>query len=217
LLEWAESADAWIVEDEYDGVFRYDGTRPMPLAALDTRGRVCAIGSFSVTTFPAVRIGYLVAPPWLVDAFTAAKLVADRQTSMLEQAILAEFMFDGHYGRHVARMHEVYAERRDRLVAAVDSWLGVRVATPACGMHALLRLPDGADDVAASETIARSGYLARPLSPLCHTEPQKGFVLGFAVARREENEPAVRTIAKALDVRGWAKPRVHRAARDVPG
>ncbi len=217
LLEWAESADAWIVEDEYDGVFRYDGSRPTPLAALDTRGRVCTIGSFSVTTFPAVRIGYLVAPPGLVDAFIAAKSIADRQSSTLEQAVLAEFIFDGHYGRHLARMQEVYVERRDRLVIALDSWLGVNVAAPPCGMHALLPVPQGRDDVAASETIARAGFHARPLSPLCHAKSQRGLVLGFAVARRDENEPAVRAIAKALNVQGRAKPRVHRAGRDVPG
>ena len=217
LLAWAEAADAWIVEDEYDGIFRYEGARPTPLAALDTRGRVCAVGSFSVTTFPAVRIGYLVSPPGLVDAFIAAKSVADRQTSTLEQAILAEFIFDGHYARHVARMHEVYAERRDRLVTTLESWLGVRVAKPASGMHALLPLSDERDDVAVSETIAGSGYLARPLRPLYQAAPRRGLILGFAVAQPAEHEQAVRAIARALDVRGRAKPRVHRAARDVPG
>jgi GntR family transcriptional regulator/MocR family aminotransferase len=217
LLAWAEAADAWIVEDEYDGVFRYDGSRPKPLAALDTRGRVCSVGSFSVTTFPAVRIGYLVSPPGLVDAFIAAKSVADRQTSTLEQAILAEFIFDGHYARHLTRMQDVYAERRERLVTALDSWLGARVATPPAGMHLTLPLAEGQNDVAASERIARSGFHARPLSTLYQGAPRSGLVLGFAVARREENERAVRAIARALDAKGRARPRLHRAARDVPG
>jgi GntR family transcriptional regulator/MocR family aminotransferase len=217
LLAWAEAADAWIVEDEYDGIFRYDGSRPRPLAALDTRGRVCSVGSFSVTTFPAVRIGYLVSPPGLVDAFIAAKSVADRQTSTLEQAILAEFIFDGHYARHLTRMQEVYAERRERLVVALDSWLGVRVEAPPSGMHLTLPLAEGQSDVGASERIARSGHHARPLSTLYQGTPRSGLVLGFAVARREENERAVRAIARALDARGRARPRLHRAARDVPG
>ena len=115
LLAWADEADAWIVEEEYDGVFRYDGRHPTPLRALDRAERVTYIGTFSQTIYPALRIGYVIAPPALVDAFVAAKATADRQTGIFEQAILAEFIFDGHYGRHRTRMQAIYAERSRRL------------------------------------------------------------------------------------------------------
>jgi GntR family transcriptional regulator / MocR family aminotransferase len=218
LLRWAGERDAWIVEDEYDGAFRYDGKGPAALASIDGSGRVVWIGSFSVTIFPAVRIGYLVAPSGLVDAFVAAKSVSDRQTSTLDQAVLAEFMYDGHYGRHIGRMREIYAERRDRLAAAVESSLGIAIERPTSGLHALLRLPAEVDDVAASAAASQGGVVARPLSPLYGGAARPGFVLGFAIARPAETEHAVRVLARALQASsGTIKPRLHRAAREVPG
>jgi len=218
LLDWADAADAWIVEDEYDGVFRYDGKTVQPIAALDGDRRVVSIGSFSVTTFPAVRIGYLVAPTGLVDAFVAAKSIADRQTSTLDQAVLAEFMYGGHYLRHVNRMRDVYAERRERLVSGLETASGLRLELPRAGLHALLRLPEGSNDCVISEAALQAGVVARPLSPLYRRAPQNGLVLGFAVAKPVEAEPALRALVAALRSRiPGMRARAHRAAREIPG
>jgi GntR family transcriptional regulator/MocR family aminotransferase len=218
LLQWAEDADAWIVEDEYDGVFRYDGTEPTPIASLDAAGRVIWIGSFSATMFPAMRIGYLVAPARLIDAFVAAKSTADRQGSTLDQAVLAEFMYEGHYVRHVNLMREVYAERRKRLLSTLETSIGVTIEPPSAGMHAIFPLPDGVDDAAVSHAANAAGVTAPALSQYYRGAPKKGLVLGFAVADAASTAAGVRSLAKAL--RETTKPaarRIPRAALDVPG
>jgi GntR family transcriptional regulator/MocR family aminotransferase len=218
LLQWADEADAWIVEDEYDGVFRYDGTEPTPIASLATSGRVVWVGSFSATMFPALRIGYLVAPARLIDAFVAAKSTADRQGSTLDQAVLAEFMYEGHYGRHVKQMREVYAERRKRLLSAIETSLGVALLPPDAGMHAIFPLPDTANDVAVSQAARAAGVAAPALSMSYRGTPKNGLVLGFAVADAAATAAGVRALAKTLreTMKATFKPAT-RAATDVPG
>lgn len=218
LLRWADEADAWIVEDEYDGVFRYDGKEPAPIASLDASGRVVWIGSFSATTFPAMRIGYLVAPERLIDAFVAAKSTADRQGSTLDQAVLAEFMYEGHYGRHVKAMRELYAERCRRLLSAIETSLGVAISPPDAGMHAILPLPDAADDVAVSQAARAAGVAAPALSMSYRGTPKKGLVLGFAVADAAATAAGVRALTKTLrETMSATFKRIPRAALDVPG
>jgi len=218
LLDWADAADAWIVEDEYDGIFRYDDRVPRAIASLDGHKRVVSIGSFSVSTFPAMRIGYLIAPPGLVDAFVAAKSIADRQTSTLDQAVLAEFMYGGHYLRHLNRMREVYAERRERLVSGLETATGLAAELPAAGLHVLLPLPDGSNDSAISQAAFHAGVVARPLSPLYRRTPKSGLVLGFAVAKPADAEPALRALVSALRATiPGTRARAHRAAREIPG
>lgn len=180
LLAWAQAADAWIVEDEYDGVFRYDGKQPRSLRALDGSDRVIAIGSFSVTTFPAIRLGYIVAPPALVDAFAAAKATADRQASLLEQAILADFIYDGHFAKYRKMMETVYAGRQSALIDRIAALGGPPVARAASGLHVVLPLGCGIDDGAVSRAARDAGVLAPPLSRHYLGEgARKGLVLGF--------------------------------------
>jgi GntR family transcriptional regulator/MocR family aminotransferase len=214
LLAWADEADAWIVEDEYDGVFRYDTRKPEPLRALDRAERVLWTGSFSVTTFPALRIGYLVAPAKLVDAFVAAKATADRQTSTFEQAILADFMYEGHYTRHLRRMQEVYAERQARVGRALGDHSGLRPAEAASGLHLVVPLEAGTDDARIAARAAAEGVVAPPLSRYYVSDaPQPGLLLGFGLASAAVTDSAVRRLARHL-------PRartLHRASRDLPG
>src|SRR5262249_51914768 len=111
LLEWARTSNALIFEDDYDSEYRYEG-RPVPaLQGLDAEGLVLFAGSFSKVMFPSLRLGYLVIPPDLVSYFAAAKSVTSRHAPLLEQAVLCDFISEGHFGRHLRRMREVYAER----------------------------------------------------------------------------------------------------------
>jgi len=220
LLRWADDADAFVVDDEYDGLFRYDGARTEPLRALDAANRVISIGSFSIRTFPGLRIGYLVAPPQLVDAFVAAKAAADRQTSSFDQAILAEFLYDGHYHRHRTRMQAIYAERGARLVNVVRETTGIRIAAPRCGLHVVVPLPQNADDRALSLRAADAGVIAPPLSSL-YLRPtlRRGLLLGFGVADTRAIERHVPALARCLapTLRSRAVRPLPRAARELPG
>lgn len=140
LLEWAKQADAVILEDDYDGEFRYDGRPVESVQGIDREGRVVYTGTFSRTIFPALRIGYLVAPKRLVPAFAAAKWLCDRHTATLEQDTLAEFLESGAYERHLARTRRVNASRRRALLEAIAENLGgrVRVTGAGAGAHVVL-------------------------------------------------------------------------------
>jgi len=206
LLAWADDADAWIVEDDYEDIFRYDGLDPSPLLSTATNDRVILIGSFSLSTFPALRIGYIIAPRPLVDAFVAAKGAIDRQGATVDQAVLAEFVLEGHHIRHLRRMSAEYAERREALARAVAQYLpNVPFAPPQAGLHALLRL-DGRDDEALASAASRHGVSVTPLSPLYldRERPRgNGLLLGFAVASPGEIRLGVRKLRDAfVDVRG---------------
>jgi len=221
LLRWADDADALVVEDEYDGAFRYDGQRPEPLRALDRADRVIATGSFSMTTFPGLRVGYLVAPLQLVDAFVAAKAAADRQTSSFEQATLAEFIYDGHYQRHRTRMQAIYAERRTRLVELMHELTGIEIAPAQAGLHVVVPLPSSIDDRALSLRAADAGVIAPPLSTHYLTPAaRRGLLLGFGVAdvrSIEKSAPVLaRCIASVTARPGTVRP-LPRAARELPG
>ncbi|MBV8371607.1 MAG: PLP-dependent aminotransferase family protein [Candidatus Eremiobacteraeota bacterium] len=221
VLRWADESDAWIVEDEYDGVVRYDGMRPETLRALDRSDRVIYTGSFSTTTFPGLRIGFLIAPPPLVGAFIAAKAVADRQTSSFDQAILAEFIYDGHYHRHRARMQAIYAERQARLIERLRELAGIEIAPTASGLHIVVPLPPSTDDRALSLRAQDAGVIAPPLSQQYLTSPaRRGLLLGFGVAGLAAIERAVPPLARCL-AQVAQRPRalrpLPRAARELPG
>ena len=205
LLAWAEAADAWIVEDDYEDIFRFEGEDPPPLRSTVTTDRVILIGSFSMSTFPALRIGYIVAPRSLVDAFVAAKAAIDRQGATLEQAVLAEFVLGGHHLRHLRRMGPEYAERRAALQRCVAQYLPeLPFAPPQAGLHALLPLA-GRDDVALARAAAQRGVTVVPLSPqyLERSRARNGLLLGFAVASPGEIRLGMRKLREAfVDVRG---------------
>ena len=205
LLAWADEADAWIVEDDYEDIFRYDGDDPAPLLSIATTERVILIGSFSLSTFPALRIGYIIAPRSLVDAFVAAKGAIDRQGATLDQAVLAEFVLGGHHLRHLRRMSAEYAERRDALQRCLAQYLPELPFTPPpAGLHALLRL-GGRDDTALAAAASRRGVSATPLSPLYLDRDRRGngLLLGFAVASPGEIRLGMRKLRDAFaEVRG---------------
>src|SRR6202012_2407087 len=121
--QWAAEAGAWIVEDEYDAEYRYHGRPAAALQSLDRSGSVIYVGTFTKMLFNALRLGFLVIPERLVSAFEAGRSFVDRHPPTLDQAILAEFITEGHFGHHVRRMRQSYAERIDVLKTAADRHL----------------------------------------------------------------------------------------------
>ncbi len=201
LLDWASRANAWIVEDDYDSEYRYRGRPLDALQGLDRQGRVLYVGTFSKVLFPALRIGYVVAPPPLVPALLAARRFTDVHMPVLEQMALADFMRDGHYARHLRRMLRHYGKLRACLHRELKANLGdvLEVSLPEAGLELVAWLPVGVDDVRMSEMAAEVGIKAVPLSrqslePL----PRGGLLLGFAGTTVEGIRSGVQDLAAVL-------------------
>lgn len=142
LLDWAARTGSWIVEDDYDGEYRYV-SRPLPaLKSLDRDGRVLYAGTFSKVLFPGIRLAYLVVPETQVERFEQVSQAFAGGSPQLSQALVAAFMREGHFARHVQRMRKLYAERREATAAGLESVLGkhVRIDPQPGGMHLILRL-----------------------------------------------------------------------------
>ena len=203
LLEWAASVGAWILEDDYDSEFRYAGAPIPSLQGLDSHDRVIYLGTFSKTMFPALRLGYLIVPPSLVDVFRATQQLADRIAPSIEQATLAEFIDDGHFTRHVRQMRTAYAERQDALLRGVRRELdGLVDATPAgTGMHLVTWLRDPTRDAARISARARErGVEAAPLSMYqIEAALPPGLLLGFAATRPADMGAGLRTLRQAIE------------------
>lgn len=200
LLAWAERANAWVIEDDYDGEFRYSGRPLQPLAALDAgQERVIYVGTFSKVLAPGLRLGYVVLPGRLVDAFVSARALADRQSPGPDQAILAEFIARGYLARHIRTMRALYRARRDALAEAVARHAGglLDMGLPQCGLHALGLLSDHSlIDTEIYGRALRLGLQTPPLSAYySSSHPQSGLLLGFASTPEEQIAPAVRTLA----------------------
>ncbi len=201
LLAWAARSDAWVLEDDYDSEFRYEG-RPVPALQGQARdARVLYTGTFSKVVSPSLRLGYLVVPELLVDAFCAARRFVDRHSPILDQAVLADFITQGHFSRHVRRMRVLYASRQEVLVEAARRELRglLDVAPMHTGMHLVGWLPEGQDDRAASERAAHAGLMAAPLSAFqLHGQTRGALLLGYACVPEEELKEGVSRLARAL-------------------
>ena len=201
LLEWAERTGAWILEDDYDSEYRYRG-KPLPsLQGLDPAGRVIYMGSFSKTMFPSLRLGFIVLPAELVEAFRRARSVIDGHSPMTEQAVLADFISEGHFARHIRRMRSLYEERQSALVEAAGRELAglLEVRPSEGGMHLVGWLPPGMDDLQASEKALRQGVSVRPLSSCSAARVRRGgLLLGYAALTVPQIREGVKKLALAL-------------------
>lgn len=202
LLDWAESADAWILEDDYDGEYRYGGRPLAPLHTLDRGNRVLYLGTFSKVLAPGLRLGYLVVPEAAIAHFAQLKATTDRHAPGLDQRIVARFLAEGRLAAHLRRMRVLYAGRRAALVQALrreaDDFLAVDDDAEA-GLNLVARLKLRADDVAASRHALERQVHAAALSPYYVGRPrERGFVLGFAGTPEDRIAPAVRILAAAI-------------------
>ena len=221
VLEWARQAGAWILEDDYDSEFRYT-SRPLPsLQGLDAgkgdrEARVIYVGSFSKTLFPSLRIGFLVVPSALVDAFAAARAVIDRQSPTVDQAVLAEFIVEGHFMRHLRRMRALYAERQTALLRGIREGPlieHVETGPSDAGMHLIGWLRHHRDDTRASTCALDAGIEAQPLSAMALGAVSRGaLLLGYAafppptlIRSSEKLGIALRSMAKHGSSRGRAR------------
>jgi len=205
LLDWAKQSDAWILEDDYDSEYRYSGRPLAALQGLDQHGRVIYLGTFSKSVFPSLRLGYVIAPPDLVDAFSKARSLMSWCSSTVEQAALAEFIAEGHFARHIRRMRSLYAERQSALVEAARRELGesLRIQSHPAGVHLVGRLSERLDEASVSQQAAKLGVEAQPLFPfrLKRDGPSflSGLVLGYGAYDSREIRQGVSILARAID------------------
>jgi GntR family transcriptional regulator / MocR family aminotransferase len=197
LLNWAHSAGAWVVEDDYDSEFRYETLPIASMHGLDRNSRVIYIGTFSKVLFPSLRLGYIVIPPDLVDRFIAVRHAMDIFPPYLHQEVMADFILEGHFSRHIRKMRQVYKERRsiliDSLAREFPANRGFEVHGVEAGMHLAFTLPQGLDDREISARAEQSRLWLWPLSPSYTTNPARhGFILGFGSSLPAQIPRAVR-------------------------
>jgi GntR family transcriptional regulator / MocR family aminotransferase len=196
-VAWAANTQALIIEDDYDGEFRYDRH---PLGALQARApdHVVYAGTASKTLAPGLRLGWLVVPPGLINEITRAKLLADRQPATLEQLTLAEFIVSGSYDRHIRRSRLAYRRRRDRLIVALQRRAPhVSVSGIAAGLHALVHLEPGQDEKTVIAQAAQRGLALEGLSAY-GPGADPALVIGYGTPPEHAFTAAVARLCAAL-------------------
>jgi GntR family transcriptional regulator / MocR family aminotransferase len=209
LLAWAKETGAWVIEDDYDSEYRFSVGPEETLQSLDRSERVIHVGTFSKTLSPQLRLGYMVLPPSLVDAFVTAKRLSDRHAASGVQRALARLLEDGTYARHVRRIRRVQLARQRALTHALTLYLGDRVAIQgaASGLHVVvwcLSLPSTAEG-ALAEAARKLGVRVHPISPLFHPgslQPGRqgpaGLVMGYALLDEAQILEGVKRLSVAL-------------------
>ncbi|NEP19087.1 MAG: PLP-dependent aminotransferase family protein, partial [Leptolyngbya sp. SIO4C1] len=201
LLQWAQTAGTLIIEDDYDSEYRYSG-RPIPaLQGLDMQQSVLYIGTFSKVMFPSLRIGYLVLPPTLVEAFSSAKWLSDRQPPTLTQMALSEFIQLGHLERHIRRMRQIYDRRRQALVEALHHHFGsgVEILGDSAGLHIMARLPFALNDEAVIARTASVGVAMFSARQQYQQPTHQGeFIFGYAENDEKTLAEGIRRVASTV-------------------
>ena len=201
LIEWAKQNDAWIVEDDYNSEYRYGGRPLASLQGLDAGGRVLYIGTLSKTIFPSVRLGCLVVPPDLADVFAVARSLGDFHSPLIDQAILAEFITEGHFARHIRRMRKLYEARQQMLVEEARKHLGglLELRKSDAGMHLVGWLPDGINAEVVAERAAAQKLKVSPVSAYSFDKnPANGLILGYTSFTEKEIKAGVKKLARIL-------------------
>lgn len=204
LIEWARKSSGWIVEDDYDSELRYAG-QPFPaMQGLDS-SRVIYLGTFSKVLAPSLRLGYVVAPDCLAKAFVGARALIGRGSPLTEQHVIAAYMKEGYFETHIRRIRAIYGERRQALIDALQVELPELRTQPADqGMHIVVWLPHGLDDVAVARAANKAGIALRALSPMCSGHlPLSGLMLGFGGFAGEQLFGAVRRLRRVLEESEW--------------
>lgn len=200
LLKWAQETGSWIIEDDYDSEYRYESLPIASMQGLDVHDRVIYIGTFSKVLFPSLRLGYIVIPSDIVERFAIIRRAMDLGPPTFHQEVLADFIQDGHFGRHIRRMRVLYSDRRSALVESLNRELGsmVKVLGDEAGMHLTVALPKGKCDMEIAPRAARQDLWLWPLSPSYLEQPRSGFILGFGSTAVGEIPQAVRKLRNVL-------------------
>ncbi len=196
LLNWAQSAGAWIIEDDYDSEYRYESLPVPSLHGLDMNSRVIYIGTFSKVLFPSLRLGYMVIPRDLVDRFVAIRFAMDIFPAYLYQEVLSDFINEGHFTRHIRKMRQIYQQRRTALIESLSldfpASEGFEVHGAEAGMHLAMTLPVGFNDMEIAARAALERLWLFALSPSYQCEKSRhGFILGFGSTPPERIPQAV--------------------------
>lgn len=201
LLQWAQQTGTLILEDDYDSEYRY-GDQPIPaLQGLDQNHTVIYVGTFSKILFPSLRIGYLVVPPAWIPLVSRAKWLCDRQSPTLEQCALADCMTEGHFERHIRRMRQLYDQRRQVLVQALNHHLGSRVTIlgEKAGLHLMARVETVLPDEAVIQKAAALGVGIISAQDYYLTTPKTGeFIFGYAQLDQTQIEQGVQKLSQLL-------------------
>lgn len=201
LLDYAASRGAWILEDDYDSEFRFEGRPLSSLQGMDQNGCVLYMGTFSKVMYPGIKLGYIVVPPDLAESFKRGLYELQRPGQVVIQAALAEFIEEGHFSTHIRRLRQIYKERRQLLqkaLAPVTS-VGARLPPAGSGLHLVVELPAHCDDVRVAELAAEQGLRVYPLSHYGVGENrEKGLIVGYAYAATERITPYGRILADVI-------------------
>jgi GntR family transcriptional regulator/MocR family aminotransferase len=200
LLDWARRNDAWIIEDDYDGEFRYDGRPLTAIQGLDSAGRVIYVGTFTKTLYPSLRLAYIVLPPDLVTSFVTARTQVDGHPPPFLQRVVADFIAFGHFESHLQRMRALYRERRDLMLRLLARHVGDRVELgPAdAGFRVIAFLGEKRSDRDLATRGAREGLDLPTLSRLYAGRARHGLVLGYMGLTDTALTQGVRSLARIL-------------------
>lgn len=189
LLDYAQNVSAWIIEDDYDSEFRFEGRPISSLQGMDQHDRVLYLGTFSKVMYPGIRLGYLVVPSNLVDSFKRGLYELQRPGQVVIQAALADFIEEGHFASHIRRLRQIYSERRRLLQAALApiANVGARLSTVDSGLHLVVEFNAACDDVSVANMASEQGLRVYPLSHYCLGEKsEKGLIIGYAYAATKQ-------------------------------
>jgi len=206
LLRWAQAKGAWIVEDDYDSEYRYTGPPLASLQSLDRSGCVIYVGTLSKVLFPGLRLGYIVAPPALAEPLARAKAVVDRHSPIVPQAVLADFIQEGHFARHIRRTRDAYGERRIAMLDAIQARMqGALACGPSdAGLDLCVGVTNGLREAEAAARAGAGGVDVRPLSyytnpaagPDCAVPP--GLLLGFSAFTPAQIRAGIQQLEKTI-------------------
>ncbi|ALM86694.1 DNA-binding protein [Bordetella sp. N] len=201
LLDYAHEHGAWVVEDDYDSEFRFGGKPLASLQSMDQHDRVLYLGTFSKTLYPGIRLGYMVLPRALATPFGIGLSELYREGRLMDQAVLADFIEKGHYATHLRRMRQVYARRQGLLRDAIASQFGAAwpISTHEAGLHLVMHLPAGTDDLGITIAARTLGLTVRPLSRYYEgSSVASGLLLGYACVPDNLIGPAFQRLVQVI-------------------
>jgi GntR family transcriptional regulator / MocR family aminotransferase len=203
LLEFARQNGTWIIEDDYDSEYRYNGN-PLPsLQGMDKWNRVIYMGTFSKVLFPGLRLGYLVLPSsQLIDSFANEKSIVDRQSPILEQLVTSKFIEEGHFTRHIRKMRILYKERQEFLIKELNKELGdiIKIDPSAAGMHLIAWLPEYLNDKEISSILRKKNVVAYPLSrTVIKFERKPALILGYTAFNKNQTSAAIKILKETIE------------------